>query len=118
MKSKIFLDPDIHFKVLNTIKNDPSITQRELSTKLGVSLGAVNFCIQALIKKGHIKTRNFKNSSDKAAYFYVLTPKGIQKKASLINGFLKRKINEYHQLKKEINLIKLELNQKDLYDFK
>lgn len=118
MKNKTFLDPDIHFKVLNIIKNEPSITQRGLSAKLGVSLGAVNFCIQALIKKGQIKTRNFKNSSDRAAYLYVLTPMGMQQKAIMMTGFLRRKINEYHQLKKEINLIRSELNQKDFYDVK
>jgi EPS-associated MarR family transcriptional regulator len=100
------IDPDLHFRVLRIIEEEPNITQRELAKKLGISLGGVNYCLKALIEIGHIKTRNFTQNPNKLAYLYLLTPKGITKKTMLTTGFLKRKINEYQVLKAEINHLK------------
>lgn len=97
------IDPDIHFKALQILEVEPQLTQRELAKRLGISLGAVNYCLKALIYIGHIKIDNFKNNPNKLVYFYLLTPKGVAEKTNLMAGFLKRKMVEYHALKKEIN---------------
>ena len=99
------IDPDVHFRVLHLLQEEPNLTQRELAEKLGISLGGVNYCLKALIDIGHIKAGNFKNNPDKFLYLYLLTPKGMAEKANLTAGFLKRKMTEYHALKKEIDSI-------------
>jgi len=99
------IDPDVHFRVLHLLEEQPTLTQRELAEKLGISLGGVNYCLKSLINVGHIKAGNFKKNPDKSAYLYLLTPQGVVEKASLTAGFLKRKMAEYHALKKEIDSI-------------
>ena len=103
------IDPDVHFRVLHLLEEEPSLTQRELANKLGISLGGVNYCLKALIEVGHIKVGNFKKNPDKSVYLYLLTPKGIAEKASLTTGFLSRKMAEYQALKKEIEAIQSNL---------
>ena len=99
------IDPDVHFKALYLLEKDPTLTQRELAEKLNISLGAVNYCLKALIDIGQIKASNFKKNPNKSSYLYLLTPKGVAQKTILTSSFLKRKIAEYHALKKEINLL-------------
>lgn len=96
------MDQEIHLKVLRHLEQNPDVTQRELAEHLGVSLGKANYCLKALIEKGFVKARNFKNSNKKSAYLYVLTPRGLEEKARISIAFLKRKIHEYEQLKTEI----------------
>jgi len=74
-----------------------------------VSLGKINFCLQALIEKGLIKARNFNNSQHKHRYLYILTPAGIENKAVLTKRFLTRKVAEYESLRIEIEDIRKEL---------
>ena len=93
---------EIHLKVLRHLEENPDVTQRELAKELGISLGKANYCLKALIEKGWIKANNFKNNNNKAAYAYLLTPKGIESKAQITVRFLKRKIAEYEALKSEI----------------
>ncbi len=93
---------DIRHKVLSLLSEEPTLSQRELSEKLGVSLGKINYCIQALVTKGSLKMKNFRNSQNKKAYAYILTPKGIEQKAHLTIEFLKIKMQEYELIKKEI----------------
>lgn len=93
---------EIHLKVLRHIEGHPDVTQRELAQHLGVSLGKVNYCLKALIDRGWIKANNFKNSKNKAAYAYLLTPRGIEQKTQITINFLKHKMHEYEQLKQEI----------------
>lgn len=107
VKSLKSIDPDIHFRVLHLLKEEPELTQRELAQKLGISLGGVNYCLKALIEIGHIKAVNFSKNPNKLVYLYLLTPKGIAKKAKLTTGFLNRKMAEYIALKKEIEAIRL-----------
>lgn len=99
------IDPDVHFRVLHLLEEEPNLTQRELAERLGISLGGVNYCVKALIDIGHIKGSNFKKNPEKSAYLYLLTPKGISEKAKLTAGFLKRKMAEYQALKQEIESI-------------
>jgi EPS-associated MarR family transcriptional regulator len=107
---------EIHYHVLKHIESNPSITQRELAKELGVSVGKVNYCLKALIDKGWIKANNFKNSNKKLAYFYILTPSGLEQKAKITVNFLKRKINDYEELKKEIEVLKNEVNNNGITD--
>jgi EPS-associated MarR family transcriptional regulator len=103
------IDPDVHFRVLHLLEEEPELTQRELAQKLGISLGGVNYCLKALIEIGHIKADNFSKNSNKSIYLYLLTPQGIAEKAKLTAGFLKRKMFEYKALKKEIEFIRANL---------
>jgi EPS-associated MarR family transcriptional regulator len=100
------IDPDIHFRILYLLEEEPDLTQRELAQKLGISLGGVNYCLRALVDIGHIKVSNFNKNPNKAIYLYLLTPQGIIQKAKLTADFLKRKMIEYQALKKEIEAIK------------
>ena len=91
-----------YLNLLIKIKKKPSFSQRKLANELGFSLGKLNYCINALKLKGLIKIENFKNNKNKINYIYVLTPKGIAKKAKLTVNFMKRKMSEYDELKAEI----------------
>lgn len=97
-------------RLLREIEKTPEMTQRQLSSRLGISLGKVNFLIKALIDKGFIKLTNFKNANNKYAYLYVLTPHGIEEKAIITYRFLKRKMKEYDELEEEIRMLKEELD--------
>lgn len=99
---------EIHLRVLRQLESKPEMSQRELAEALGVSLGKTNYCVRALLNKGLIKVRNFRNSQNKAAYAYYLTPAGIRRKAGLTAAFLTRKVKEYESLKREIDLLKIE----------
>lgn len=97
--------------ILREIKEKPEMTQRELSSRLGVSLGKVNFLIKALVEKGFIKVDNFKNSENKTNYIYILTPRGIEEKARITYYFLKRKMDEYDCLEEEIRRLAREVDE-------
>ena len=103
------MDQEIHLKVLRELEENPDITQRELARELGVSLGKANYCLKALIDKGFIKARNFKNSDNKRAYLYVLTPRGIEEKSRISVSFLRRKMDEFESLRREIEELKAEV---------
>jgi len=94
-------NPD-HFDVLRKIQNKPKSTQRELAEELGFSLGKLNYCLKALQTKGLVKMKNFEKNPNKINYIYVLTPRGIAEKAKLTLNFMKRKMKEYDELKREI----------------
>ena len=90
-----------HFNLLRQIGKKPSSSQRELAEELGFSLGKLNYCLKALKKKGFLKIKNFSKNPNKINYLYVLTPKGMAEKAKLTINFMKRKMEEYDELKKE-----------------
>ena len=91
-----------HFEVLRKINNKPDSTQRELAKELGFSLGKINYCLNALKDKGLVKINNFSQNPNKLGYIYVLTPRGIKKKTQMTLDFMKRKMREYDELKKEL----------------
>lgn len=105
-------DPDlsksesIRFQLLRALERNPQATQRELAEKLGISLGRVNYCLNALVAKGQMKIDNFKASRNKWGYVYVLTPSGIAERAALTSRFLARKLKEYEELKAEIEALR------------
>ena len=91
-----------HFEVLRKVEKNPKSTQRELAKELGLSLGKLNYCLKALKDKGLIKINNFKRNENKEKYFYILTPKGLVEKTKLTLNFMKRKMQEYDELKKDL----------------
>ena len=93
---------DLEYKILKNIEANPSLTQRQLAKELDVSLGKVNYVIRALLDIGWVKIDNFRKSDNKIGYLYFLTPEGIAQKTIITQQFLQRKIEEYDNLKKEI----------------
>ena len=100
-----------HLKVLRLLESNPQLSQRELAEALGVSVGKVNYCLNALIDKGLVKIQNFRNNKNKRVYAYLLTPKGIAEKADMTMQFLQRKMVEYELLREEIEQLQQDLNQ-------
>ena len=100
---RIMKDNPDHFNLLRKIKQKPKSNQRELAQELGFSLGKLNYCLKALSTKGLIKINNFKKNPKKFNYVYILTPKGISEKTKLTVNFMKRKMKEYDELKKELD---------------
>jgi EPS-associated MarR family transcriptional regulator len=104
---------DTYFRIMRLVDEQPDISQRDLAEKLGISLGALNYCLRALMDKGFVKLENFQNSKHKLKYAYVLTPSGIAEKMSITGRFLKRKLGEYEALKAEIDALKADSVDKD-----
>ena len=100
-----------YLKLLRKINEDPEISQRNLSSELDISLGKINYCLKALKTKGLIKIKNFKKNKDKIGYLYYLTPKGIAEKTNITIKFMKLKMKEYEELKKELSSMKSKLNR-------
>jgi len=96
---------DTHFWALKLMQDNPGMTQRALAKELGISLGGANYCLQALVEKGWLKMQNFSKSTNKLGYAYLLTPVGIAEKSALTGRFLKRKMQEYEELKAEIEAL-------------
>jgi EPS-associated MarR family transcriptional regulator len=108
------LDETTHYVLLKTLEENPGLSQRDLAKRLGVSLGKVNFCLNALVAKGSVKINNFRNSDNKLAYAYLLTPSGVEQKARMTVQFLKFKLQEYEKLRAEIEELKREAEQRQL----
>jgi EPS-associated MarR family transcriptional regulator len=101
---------EIQFEVLRRLHQMPHVSQRALAKDLGVGLGTINFCFQALVEKGLLKMQNFSHSENKLRYAYLLTPAGVAAKSKLTAEFLKRKVAEYEALQTEIDVLKAELD--------
>ena len=96
---------------MRLLEANPDLTQRELAKELGLSVGSINYCLKALMDKGLVKMKNFATSKNKFGYVYVLTPSGISEKAVITHLFLKRKMDEYENLKSEIEVLQSEANK-------
>ncbi len=105
------IQEDSRFRVLHALQDNPNITQRDLASRLGVSLGTTNFLLRALLEKGAIKIRNFRGSTRKLSYSYILTPQGIKEKVALTARFLERKQKEFDAIKTEIESVRQGLEQ-------
>jgi len=102
------ISDELRFSVLRLLQSNPDISQRDLAREVGVSLGKINYCLRALIEKGWVKARNFKNSNNKIAYTYYLTPKGVSEKARMAYEFLSLKLREIEELRREIEHVRNE----------
>ena len=105
------LSDEVRYNLLRLLEANPAMSQRDVARQLGISLGKVNFCVQALVEKGILKATNFKNSKHKAAYMYLLTPRGIEEKAQVTARFLQKKIQEYEELRADIARIREEVSR-------
>jgi EPS-associated MarR family transcriptional regulator len=105
------LTDEYRYKILRILEAKPEISQRDLARDLGISLGRANFCLKALIEKGLLKATNFRNSQNKLAYMYFLTPSGIEEKSAITAQFLKIKMQEYADLEAEIDQLRREAIQ-------
>jgi len=103
----------MHYRVMRLLQANPKMTQRDAARELGISLGKVNYCLQALVRKGWIKASRFKNSRNKAAYAYLLTARGVRERASLTVKFLVIKTREYERLRAEIDQIRRDVKTWD-----
>ena len=104
------IQEDTHFRIMRILQENPDLTQRELADKLGISVGGLNYCLNALIDKGLVKMQNFSNSKNKFKYVYLLTPIGIAEKVALTTRFLSRKMEEFEALKLEIEALRSEVD--------
>ncbi len=103
------LAEDLRYKLLKLLAEEPEISQRDLASRLGISVGKTNYCLSALVDKGLVKINNFRRANNKLAYAYLLTPGGIEEKASVTVSFLQRKMREYAELQEEIDVLRQEM---------
>jgi EPS-associated MarR family transcriptional regulator len=108
MSERTILDTATRYRLLKFLAARPEASQRELARELGVSLGKANYCLRALVEKGLVKARNFRNSRNKLAYLYVLTPTGVAEKARLTREYLQIKLREAEALQAEIEALREE----------
>lgn len=111
LNQSIDVNNALSLQVIKALEKAPEQSQRALSQRCGVSLGSINYCLNALIEKGYVKAQNFKNAQNKLAYAYILTPSGINLKKELTVAFLRRKQAEYEALQKEIKVLEEDLAQ-------
>lgn len=113
MNNKAKIQEEARFQILRLLHENPELTQREMGERVGISLGAVNYCLKALVDRGLVKAGNFSRSTNKFAYAYALTPAGIAEKTILTGRFLSRKVAEYQALRLEIETLSRELTEAD-----
>jgi EPS-associated MarR family transcriptional regulator len=105
---KNVLSDEVRYKLLKLLDANPHLSQRDVARELGISLGKVNYCLRALVRKGWVKASRFTNSRNKAAYMYLLTPRGIEEKVRVTFLFLRIRMREYEMLRDEIEQIRRE----------
>ena len=108
---RVSMTDDAELELMRLLEAQTEVTQREVASSLGMSLGKANYLIRALVEKGFVKAENYRNSGNKLAYLYLLTPSGISAKAELTRGFLARKLLEHEELLQEIERLKKESGQ-------
>ena len=111
MKKREKIQEEAWFKILRLLHENSELTQRELGERVGISLGAVNYCLRALIERGLVKAGNFSASQNKLGYAYLLTPSGIAEKGRLTSRFLAQKKAEYDALRVEIETLSREVTE-------
>jgi EPS-associated MarR family transcriptional regulator len=102
---------ETRFRLMRLLEEKPELSQRDAARELGISLGRLNYCLQALVRKGWLKATRFTNSRNKSAYMYLLTPRGIEEKASITVEFLRAKVHEYEQLRSEIEQLRRDVEK-------
>jgi EPS-associated MarR family transcriptional regulator len=102
-------DQPAHLELLRLLEVHPDYSQRQLSSKLGLSLGKTHYLLRALLDKGLVKAQNFRRNGNKLGYLYMLTPSGMRQKMRLTRAFLNTKEREYHALSRQIAALRAEL---------
>ena len=107
-------EQEIRYRLLKILSQEPKLGQRDMAKRMGISLGKVNYCISKLASRGWIKITRFKNAREKIPYTYMLTPKGLEERGRLTLRFLKRKLREYEEIKKQIRELHCEAQEEGL----
>ena len=107
-------EQEIHYRLLTLLADEPQLRQLDMAERMGISVGKVNYCLSELAKKGLIKVKRFKSARNKMPYTYKLTPKGIEEKGRMTVRFLKRKLAEYEEIKRQIEDLTEEVNKNGL----
>ena len=110
------LDHEIRYRLLKILSEESRLTQRVMAKKMGISLGKVNYCLSELGKRGFIEIIRFKSAKNKIPYTYILTPRGMEEKARLTVRFLRRKISEYEEIKRQIMELAQEVDEETFKD--
>jgi EPS-associated MarR family transcriptional regulator len=105
---------EIHYRILSLLADKPRIGQQDMAREMGISIGKVNYCIAELAKQGLIKIQRFKNAHAKLPYTYLLTPHGMEEKGRITIQFLKRKLEEYDEIKRQIEALAQDVEQNGL----
>jgi len=100
---------EMHYRLMRLLESSPEMSQREVARELGISVGKVNYCVRALIARGLVKAKRFRNSRNKLAYIYLLTPRGLQTKTEMTVRFLRSRMKEYEDLRQEIERMRAEI---------
>ena len=108
---------EIRYYLLKIFSKNPNLTQRQMAKQMGLSLGKFNYCLKELVKKGLVKVNRFKSSDNKASYMYILTPQGLDEKAKITAAFLKRKMKEFDEIKRQIKEIAQDAEEEGLGTF-
>ena len=103
---------EIRYKLMRLLQANPELSQRDVARELGVSVGKANYCVKALVRQGWVKVNNFRNSDNKLAYKYLVTPRGLDAKARITIRFLRSKMDEYETLRLEIEQIRREAGER------
>ena len=111
MNTESEFSQDVEYYLLREIASRSEFTQLELAQKIGVSVGKVNHVLSALVQKGIVKMENFKQSKSKKGYLYLLTPNGINRKKVITLNFIRRKMDEYERLEREIAKARREIEE-------
>ena len=101
---------EIRYRLFKILSQDADLVQREIARRMGISLGKVNYCLSEFAQKGFIKIQRFRESNIKIRYLYILTPKGIEEKSKLTLRFFKHKLEEYEEIKRQIEELDREIN--------
>jgi len=108
-----YYQQEIRYRLLKVLSRNAGFTQRQMAREIGISLGKINYCVSELAQKGLIKIARFRDSRNKLQYLYHLTPRGLEAKDSLTVAFLKRKVLEYNEIKRQIKELALEANMEN-----
>ena len=106
-------EQEIRYKLLTLLTSEATLSQREMAKRMGISLGKTNYVLTELAEKGIIKIKRFKSARDKIPYSYILTPRGLEEKTKITLKFLKRKLSEYEEIKRQIKEIAEEARKDD-----
>ena len=109
-------EQETNYRLLKVLSQESKLGQRDIAKIMGISLGKVNYCISELAAKGLIKINRFRRAKNKIPYTYILTPTGLEEKGKLTIRFLKRKLTEYEEIKKQIDDLRHEVHQEGLID--
>ena len=101
----------LRYRLLNILKEEPYLTQKDMADRMGVSVGKVNYCIKEFTKKGIVKVKSFRDSRNKKRYLYILTPKGMEERVKISIRFLKAKMEEYDLIRSYIKELYNDMDQ-------